>query len=312
MLNYAKCFKLSKVLKGGSYNIDKLKFSADGRKFYLLAEDGVFEIWGIALGKKIQIFNKRKKLMQFEWIIGSNMEIQFSLDCKYIAELETLDSGKQIQRLEEKIMIIQIAALLTARKISLWDMKLSKKVKEIDIDNSLKTKLSLDGRFLAYSFYNTIQYGTWNQKICKYDMINVIYSIDTLVPTIEKFFWDTVNKRGLLSKKKTKSKKIVGCGYNKLLFQFAPDSNINDNDNNNNDSLMQYRGFNGKLQNTYSLKETILKNFVDKVIHLFVPLILSTFIGVSKSYTYFKFVIVLFEFCLQDNIIYIIFSLWQR
>ncbi|ETO15731.1 WD-40 repeat protein, partial [Reticulomyxa filosa] len=103
---------------------------------------GTFEIWDIALGKKIQNFNKSnemqdfivfspdgntfvsntnngmqswdiesgKKVMRFEGIIESNLGIQFSSDGKYIAAILhsddirfwDVDSGKQIQRLEEK------------------------------------------------------------------------------------------------------------------------------------------------------------------------------------------------------------------
>ncbi|ETN98951.1 WD-40 repeat protein, partial [Reticulomyxa filosa] len=194
---YAKGFKLSRVLKRGSYHIDKLAFSADGHKFYLLAEDGTFEIWDIALGKKIQNFNKSnemqdfivfspdgstfvsntnngmqswdiesgKKVMLFEGIIRYHEEIQFSSDGKYIAVILhgddirfwDVDSGKQIQRLEKKNYVIdkkylpnrQIAVSLTTTTISLWDMKLDKKVKEIYMDHVKKTKLSPDGRFLA-------------------------------------------------------------------------------------------------------------------------------------------------------------------
>ncbi|ETO14630.1 WD-40 repeat-containing serine/threonine protein kinase [Reticulomyxa filosa] len=189
---YVKGFKLSRVSKGVSYSIDKLAFSADGRKFYLFAEDRTFEIWDIALGKKIQTFNKsneiqdfitfvsntnngmqswdiesEKKVMLFEGIMElSNAEIQFSSDGKYIAAILysydirfwDVDFGKQIQRLEENNDNVfdkkylpnrQIAVLLTMRTVSLWDMKLGKKVKEIYIDHVTKTKLSPDGRFLA-------------------------------------------------------------------------------------------------------------------------------------------------------------------
>ncbi|ETO10510.1 G-protein beta WD-40 repeats containing protein [Reticulomyxa filosa] len=190
---YAKSFKLSRILKRNSCNIDKLAFSADGCKFYLLAEDETIEIWDIALGEKIQTFNKSnemqdfivfspdgstfvsntnngmqswniksgKKVMLFEGIIEFDAEIQFSSDGKYIAAMLFMydirfwdvDSGKQIQRLEknkfEKYLPNRQIVVLPAETISLWDIKLGKKVKEMDLSRSTKTKLSPDGRFLA-------------------------------------------------------------------------------------------------------------------------------------------------------------------
>ncbi|ETN98815.1 hypothetical protein RFI_38671, partial [Reticulomyxa filosa] len=150
---YAKGFKLSKVLKGGSCKIGKLAFSADDRN------------------------NEMQNFIAFSpdgRIIEPYTKIQFSSDGKHIAAILhncdirfwDVDSGKQIQRLEEKnndnvfdekySPNRQIVALSTTRTVSLWDMKLGKKVKEIDMNDTLRAKLSPDGRFLAYSLYNTI------------------------------------------------------------------------------------------------------------------------------------------------------------
>ncbi|ETO07229.1 hypothetical protein RFI_30163, partial [Reticulomyxa filosa] len=75
------------------------------------------------------------------------------------------NSGKQIQRLEEKnndnvfdekySPNRQITLFLNPRAISLWDMKLGKKVKEITDINCIRTTLSPDGRFFAaFSSYD--------------------------------------------------------------------------------------------------------------------------------------------------------------
>ncbi|ETO34911.1 WD-40 repeat-containing serine/threonine protein kinase [Reticulomyxa filosa] len=95
---YAKGFKLSRILKKDSYNIDKLVFSADGRKFYLLTEDGTFEIWDIALGKKIRTFNISNEMQDF--IVFSPDGSTFVSNTNNGMQSWNIESGKKVMQFE--------------------------------------------------------------------------------------------------------------------------------------------------------------------------------------------------------------------
>ncbi|ETN98497.1 WD repeat-containing protein, partial [Reticulomyxa filosa] len=166
----------SRILKKDSYNIDKLVFSADGRKFYLLTEDGTFEIWDIALGKKIRTFNisnemqdfivfspdgstfvsntnngmqswnieSGKKVMLFEGIVEPDSEIQFSLDGRYIT------------------------AMLSTCDIGFWDVdsgKLIHIIEYIDCDNVFDEKYLPNRQIVAFLTFKAIS--LWDMKLGK-------------------------------------------------------------------------------------------------------------------------------------------------
>ncbi|ETN99901.1 WD-40 repeat-containing protein, partial [Reticulomyxa filosa] len=170
---YAKGFKLSKVLKRGSYDIGKLAFSADGRKFYLIASDWTFEIWDIALGKKIQNFDKSNEMKDF--IVFSPDGSTFVSNTNNGMQSWDIESGKKVMRFEgiiEPYTKIQfssdgkhIAAILHNYDIRFWDVDSGKQIQRLEEKNNENEKYSPNRQIVAFSTTRTVS--LWDMKLGK-------------------------------------------------------------------------------------------------------------------------------------------------